>query len=91
MAVVYRDILANLINEQINELERLEQNVAQLVERRRIQEAAFDAENNLYSKLSVLLNINELDRQLSDKRLELIERALAIAKMKRDFENLTMG
>jgi len=89
--VVYRDILANLINEQINELERLEQNVAQLVERRRIQEAAFDAENNLYSKLSVLLNINELDRQLSDKRLELIERALAIAKMKRDFENLTMG
>jgi len=91
MAVVYRDILANLINEQINELERSEQNVAQLVERRRIQEAAFDAENNLYSKLSVLLNINELDRQLSDKRLELIERALAIAKMKRDFENLTMG
>ena len=89
--MVYRDILANLINEQINELERLEQNVAQLVERRRIQEAAFDAENNLYSKLSVLLNINELDRQLSDKRLELIERALAIAKMKRDFENLTMG
>ena len=89
--MVYRDILANLINEQINELERSEQNVAQLVERRRIQEAAFDAENNLYSKLSVLLNINELDRQLSDKRLELIERALAIAKMKRDFENLTMG
>ena len=78
--------LENIINGCTEELEALEREIAYLRVRRRIKDNMYEAETDVYKQISMLLQICNLDTEISEKREKALELEVRIVRMKMELE-----
>jgi len=84
--MAYIVTLENIINGCTEELEELEREIAYLKLRRDVRDSMYEAETDVCKQISLLLQICNMDTEISEKRDAALELKYRISKMKMELE-----